>query len=73
MALTMKTTGGLYLTGDLLRRNPVPDWIQQSEFMRFFMDKGRFESFVRQVPVKLIRVPQTAFLGLKYLADRLIF
>lgn len=73
MALTMKTTGGLYLTGDLLRRNPVPDWIQQSEFIRFFMDKGRFESFVRQVPVKLIRVPQTAFLGLKYLADRLIF
>lgn len=73
MALTMKTTGGVYLTGDLLRRDPLPSWMQQSEFMRFFTNKGRFEPFVRQVPLKLVRVPQTAFLGLKYLADRLIF
>lgn len=73
MALTMKTTGGIYLTGDLLRQKQMIDWMQHSEFMNYFKNVGRFKDFTYNIPVHLVQVPQTAFLGLKYLADHIIF
>lgn len=71
MALTLKTTGGVYLTGGILRQPIVRQWLEHSSFRARFEDKGRFTSFLKTVPTALILETQVAFLGLQELARRM--
>ena len=61
LALTVCATGGVYLGGGI-----VPHVIELLDVARFdtaFTDKGRFEGFLAQVPVYVIRHPNPGLLG----------
>jgi glucokinase len=52
MALKQMAVGGVYLGGGIAPKNL--ELLRQSAFMRSFFDKGRMESIMRRMPVKVI-------------------
>ena len=61
LALIMGTSGGLFLSGNLLQR--FGELFEQSVFMAAFNDKGPYSQWCRQVPVALWRLPQPGLAG----------
>lgn len=69
MALTLKTTGGVYLVGGILIRPSVLKLLKHSNFRRSFENKGRFTEYLKNIPTYLVTRDDLPFLGLSYLAE----
>ena len=57
LALTLGARGGVYLGGGI-----VPHWLgwfEQSSFKSRFIAKGRFENYLRKIPVWVINAPHS--------------
>lgn len=61
LALTGMTTGGIFLAGGIPPK--ILPALQRGDFMAAFQDKGRFEEFLRKIPVRVILHDQAALLG----------
>jgi glucokinase len=66
LALTLGARGGVYLAGGILPG--LRDALVASAFRHRFEAKGRFQSYLAPIPVRLIVHPQPAFAGLSALA-----
>ena len=71
LALSLKTGGGVYLSGNILQDKYVLELFQKSQFAFYFMEKGRLKNYLKTIPIYLVLKPHMAFDGLKYLAQRL--
>lgn len=60
-ALKILATGGMYLAGGIPPR--ILPWLQKSEFMKAFSQKGRFTEMLQAVPVQVILNSETALIG----------
>lgn len=69
MALVLKTTGGVYLTGAILQDPYMQQLLKNSACLSYFKQKGRFENYLRSIPLYLIINDNMPFLGLKHLAQ----
>jgi len=63
LALTFCANGGVYIAGGIPPR--FPDYLAQSQFRRQFESKGRYDAYLRQIPVFIVTKPDVSFLGLK--------
>ncbi|HEY8095812.1 MAG TPA: glucokinase [Methylobacter sp.] len=63
VALTLGATGGVYIGGGIVPR--FANRFAQSEFRRRFEQKGRFCSYMEQIPTTLITADFPAFYGLR--------
>ncbi|UCF94112.1 MAG: glucokinase [Desulfobacterales bacterium] len=61
LALIGLTRGGIYLGGGIAPK--ILPKLQESRFMEAFVDKGRFQDLMRQIPVQVIVHEQPALLG----------
>jgi glucokinase len=61
MALKQMALGGVYLGGGIAPKNL--DALQRSQFLAGFFDKGRLESVMRAMPVRVIVQPNAPLLG----------
>jgi glucokinase len=61
LALTLGARGGVYLAGGILER--MGDAFDVETFVRRFLAKGRFRSWLEPLPVFLLRHPHPALLG----------
>jgi glucokinase len=66
LALMFRARGGVYIAGGIAPR--IVDLLARSEFHARFIAKGRYQSYLEQMPVAVIVNPDPAFLGLKALA-----
>lgn len=71
MALTFKTTGGIYLVGDLLAHHFVSELLPSSYMRKMFEIKGRFSRFTQKVPVQLVTCKDIPIGGLTHIAQML--
>lgn len=62
LALTLGSTGGVYVGGGIVPR--FADFFATSGFRRSFERKGRFESYLREIPTFVITHRHPALLGL---------
>jgi glucokinase len=53
LALTLGARGGLYIGGGIVPR--LLGWFEQSDFRREFEDKGRYATYLAEVPVWVIQ------------------
>lgn len=63
LALTVGARGGIYIAGGI-----VPDTIElfrQSEFRARFESKGRYRTYLEEIPTYVITRPEPAFAGLR--------
>ncbi|MDM3445656.1 glucokinase [Citrobacter sp. Cb009] len=61
LALTLGTTGGVYIAGGIVPR--FLDFFKSSGFRAGFEDKGRFKSYVQDIPAYLITHDNPGLLG----------
>jgi glucokinase len=61
LALTLGARGGIYIGGGVVGH--LGDYLARSPFRQAFEAKGRFQEFLRQVPVWVIRAQQPALRG----------
>lgn len=61
LALNMATFGGVYIAGGIVPR--FVEYFKNSDFRARFEAKGRFESFVREIPVYVVTEEQPGLLG----------
>ena len=64
LALTGLTRGGMYLGGGIVPK--VLPKLQESFFMKAFVDKGRFRPLLEDTPVRVILNDKAALLGAAY-------
>lgn len=62
LALTLCSTGGLYIGGGIVPR--FTDYFAASEFRQRFEEKGRLNPYLEAIPTYLILHPSPALLGL---------
>ncbi len=62
IALTVGARGGVYIAGGIAPR--IAEQLAASPFRRRFEDKGRFSSYLSEIPTKVVMHPDPAFLGL---------
>jgi glucokinase len=67
LALSAGARGGVYLAGGVLPH--LLDLIDRDLFHRRFSAKGRFEPWLRAIPVRLILQPDVALLGCARVAE----
>lgn len=63
LALTFAARGGVYIAGGIVPR--FADRLFQSSFRRQFERKGRFQSYLRDIPTRVVVRKDESFLGLK--------
>jgi glucokinase len=68
LALKVLSSGGLYIGGGIAPK--LTEYFTNGQFMRAFIDKGRFSEMLKNVPVKLILEPKAALLGAAAFAFR---
>lgn len=68
LALTLGAQGGVYLAGGILPR--WGDLLNQRLLRHRFEAKGRFKSYLAEIPLYLITAPDVALIGLTSLARR---
>jgi glucokinase len=62
LALTLGARGGVYIGGGIVPR--LGNWFDGSPFRAAFEAKGRFQTYLREIPVWVITSPQSpALLG----------
>jgi glucokinase len=61
LALKGRATGGVFLGGGIPPR--ILDSLKEEDFMRGFLDKGRFSEFLKKIPVKVILDSQKTLKG----------
>jgi glucokinase len=66
LALTAKTTGGVYLGGGIAPK--ILEKLKNGTFLSAFFDKGRMEALLKSIPVHVILEPKTALHGAAYYA-----
>ena len=60
-AVTLGSLGGIYLCGGILPR--MVEFLQGSDFLDRLHHKGRFEHYLKSMPVRLVTAPQAGLLG----------
>jgi glucokinase len=68
LALTFSARGGVYIAGGIVPR--IADYLCRSSFRKQFESKGRFVSYLRDIPTSIIVRPDESFVGLKAFHDR---
>ena len=68
LALTLGAQGGVYLAGGILPR--WGDLLNHRLLRHRFEAKGRFKSYLAEIPLYLITAPDVALIGLTSLARR---
>jgi hypothetical protein len=68
LALTFCAQGGVYIAGDIVPR--FADRLVESSFRTQFESKGRYESYLRNIPTSIIVRPDASFIGLKAFYER---
>lgn len=68
LALTAKTTGGVYLGGGIAPK--ILEKLSDGTFLAAFLDKGRMEALMGSMPVRIILEPRTALFGAVYYARK---
>lgn len=66
LALVGMTTGGIYLGGGIPPK--ILRKLKEGIFMNAFTDKGRFEGFMKRIPVRVILNERTALIGAAHFA-----
>jgi len=61
IALQFLSHGGLYLAGGIAPK--ILKFLQEGEFIKAFMDKGRFQEWMRQIPVHVVLNESLPLLG----------
>lgn len=69
LALVFRARGGVFVAGGIVPR--LGDAFGTSEFRARFEAKGRFTSYLAEIPTAVIVHPDVAFLGLQAIAARL--
>jgi glucokinase len=69
LALTVMATGGVYVGGGIV--NKLLPAFTSGGFVQAFAAKGRYERLVREIPVWIIRDPDTGLLGAAHVAASL--
>ncbi len=69
LALTDMTMGGVYLGGGIPPK--ILSKLEEGIFMEAFSNKGRFKTFLEQIPVKVILNEKAALIGAAYCASQL--
>lgn len=64
LALKVYATGGIFIAGGIPPR--ILPALEGKAFQQAFREKGRFASFLAQVPVHVVTRPQVALLGAAY-------
>jgi glucokinase len=71
LALKSMSLGGVYIGGGIAPK--ILPFIRNGEFMEAFLKKGRFETLLRTIPIKISLNSETALLGAAhYAVDRLL-
>ena len=65
LALTLGTKGGIYIGGGIVPR--LGDFFIESPFRQRFEQKGRFSSYLQEIPTFVITDPYPAFIGVSAL------
>jgi glucokinase len=68
LALTFGARGGVYVAGGIVPR--FAGLLARSDFRKRFESKGRFESYLRDIPVRIIVRPDASFVGLESFFNR---
>lgn len=68
LALKSAATSGLFIGGGIAAKNV--EAMKNGIFIRSFVDKGRFEAYMRRIPVKVILNEETPLLGAALTAAR---
>jgi len=68
LALTFCAQGGVYIAGGIVPR--FADRLAASDFRTQFESKGRFQSYLRNIPTSIIVRPDASFAGLKAFFER---
>ncbi len=63
LALTFCAQGGVFIAGGIVPR--FADRLLESSFRTQFESKGRFQSYLRNVPIHVIVNPDASFIGVK--------
>jgi glucokinase len=61
LALTVMAIGGVYVGGGIAPK--ILPLVRAGAFMRAFVDKGRYQALMREIPVRVILNPRTGLLG----------
>jgi glucokinase len=69
LALTMISTGGVYLAGGIAPR--IVERLRSGPFLTAFRDKGRLSELLARIPVHVIMNPNGALLGAAAVAGRM--
>ncbi|UJP05787.1 MAG: glucokinase [Nitrosomonas sp.] len=70
LALAGLCTGGVYIAGGIAPK--IIDFLQAGDFMRAFLDKGRFAALMHEIPVHVIINTEAGLLGAQCEAHRLL-
>ncbi len=68
LALKTLATGGVYVGGGIAPK--ILEKLKDGTFIKAFLAKGRYASFLKAIPVKVILNDKTALLGAAYKAGR---
>lgn len=68
MVTGMKATGGAYIASHIVNKimDADPDYIAQSPLRAAFEAKGRLTSYMKDIPIFVLRDKEPAFTGLKF-------
>jgi glucokinase len=66
LALKMFTVGGVYVGGGIAPK--ILPKLKDGVFMRGFLDKGRYRSMLKEVPVNVILNPRVPLIGAAHFA-----
>lgn len=71
LALTVMPKAGLYIAGGIAAKNL--ELLEQPEFMQAFLNKGRMQPLLENIPVKLILQAEVGLIGARLLATKAMY
>lgn len=71
LALTVMPKAGLYIAGGIAAKNL--ELLEQAEFMTAFLNKGRMQALLENIPVKVILDPEVGLNGARLLARKAMY
>lgn len=69
LALNIGAKGGVFLVGSIV--NSIKDFIDHSDFRETFENKEGMKEYLSNIPVYMIVHPTPAFIGLKYIINKI--